>query len=314
MEELTVRPWRKPDKWRLYVNRAGVRGAAVAWLDCLTGMVEVEDPERAAAALAKIEEWCASSGQPIPPRTVRHRPKPAAPPEPAKPAVPQQRVSVPYLPPLRTEDDLALNAPGAGLESMLRRDEQAHNVWVRLVAKATRNPLGAPATLLGLEGERIVGAGLEPLRRAGWRILHGVPLPSGADIDHVAIGPPGVFTINTKHHPDATVRVGERMVSVNRNSFPYLANAAFEATRTAELLRKWCGFEVPVHPVIAVVGARKITQGAASPVTVVAGEQIAPNLAAAPPQLTPDRIERVFAIARHRHVWNQMGNRNRNPG
>ncbi|MFG3049526.1 nuclease-related domain-containing protein [Kitasatospora sp. NPDC048239] len=204
-----------------------------------------------------------------------------------------------------------MNAPGAGLQSMLRRDERTHNVWVRLVAKATRNPLGAPTTLLGLEGERIVGANLEPLRVSGWKILHGVPLPSGADIDHVVIGSPGVFTINTKHHPDATVRVGDRMVSVNRNSFPYLANAAFEATRTAELLRRWCGFEVPVHPVVAVVGARKITQETASPVIVVAGEQIAANLASAPTQLTPEHVERIFTIARHRHVWSQLGAHNR---
>ncbi|MFI6443400.1 nuclease-related domain-containing protein [Kitasatospora sp. NPDC050543] len=308
MEELTVRPWRKPGKWRLYVNRAGVRGAAVAWLDCLTGVVEIQDAERESAALAKVEEWCASYGQSVPPRTVR-RCGDATPSAPAKAPVPKQRVSVPFLPPLRDEDDLALNAPGAGLESMLRREEQSHNVWVRLVAKATRNPLGAPTTLLGLEGERIVGAGLEPLRIAGWKVLHGMPLPSGADIDHVVIGPPGVFTINTKHHPDATVRVGDKMVGVNRNSFPYLANAEFEASRTAALLEEWCGFEVPVHPIIAVVGARKITRAGASPVAVVAGEQIASNLPQTPTRLTPERVERVFTVARHRHVWSQMGSR-----
>ncbi|MBG6212216.1 hypothetical protein RCH23_000129 [Cryobacterium sp. CAN_C3] len=34
-----------------------------------------------------------------------------------------------------------------------------------------------------------------------WTVLHAVPVGSGSsDIDHVVIGPAGVFTINTKNH------------------------------------------------------------------------------------------------------------------
>ncbi|TYC71366.1 nuclease-related domain-containing protein [Streptomyces sp. CB01881] len=273
-------------------------------------MIEIQDSASEAAALAKVEEWCAVYGQSVPPRTVRRRGGATVPAPPKVPAS-RQRAGTPFLPPLRDEDDLSLNAPGAGLESMLLQEEQSHNIWVRLVAKVTRNPLATPTTLLGLEGERIVGAALEPLRASGWKVLHGVPLPSGSDIDHVVIGPPGVFTINTKHHPDATVRVGDKMVSVNRNSFPYLANAEFEASRTTGLLEEWCGFEVPVHPVIAVVGARKISHDGASPVLVVAGEQIASNLPSAPTRLTPRHVDMVFRVARHRQVWSRIGSRHR---
>ncbi|MEV0493953.1 NERD domain-containing protein [Streptomyces atratus] len=53
---------------------------------------------------------------------------------------------------------------------------------------------------VGLRGELIVGSSLNRLRRDGWRVLHSIELPSGSDIDHVVIGPPGVFTVNAKHH------------------------------------------------------------------------------------------------------------------
>ena len=38
------------------------------------------------------------------------------------------------------------------------------------------------------------------LRTPRWRVLHSVPVEGGRDIDHVMIGPPGVVTINSKHH------------------------------------------------------------------------------------------------------------------
>lgn len=53
---------------------------------------------------------------------------------------------------------------------------------------------------LGLEGERTVGALLEDLRRRGYRILHDIPNARKPtfNIDHVAIGPGGVFAIESK--------------------------------------------------------------------------------------------------------------------
>ncbi|MFE7564859.1 nuclease-related domain-containing protein [Kitasatospora sp. NPDC057500] len=301
MAELVVKPWRVPGKERLYVNRAGVRDGSVAWMDCRTGVVTVNVPELEALALAKVEEWCRSSGQQVPPRTVLRRGE-------------SRRPAVPLLPPMGEGDDLARNRPGAGLESLVRQGEERYSLLVRLAAKVSRQRLGDSSTLRGLEGERIVGARLEPLKAAGWKVLHGVPLPSGADIDHVVIGPPGVFTINSKHHPGATVWVGDRVVKVNRNGFPYLENSEFEASRTAGLLSEWCGFDVPVRPVIAVVGARRITHGAKPGVAVIDGDRIASILRGGPVVLSPGRVDLIFTVARHRHVWSQVGKRVRKNG
>jgi hypothetical protein len=52
----------------------------------------------------------------------------------------------------------------------------------------------------GALGEIAVGQILERLGPE-WTILHAVPVGGGAfDIDHVLIGPAGVFTLNTKNH------------------------------------------------------------------------------------------------------------------
>jgi hypothetical protein len=50
----------------------------------------------------------------------------------------------------------------------------------------------------GEQGELVVGAVLESLD--GWRVLHDVSLGRG-NIDHVLIGPGGIFAVETKSHP-----------------------------------------------------------------------------------------------------------------
>ena len=47
---------------------------------------------------------------------------------------------------------------------------------------------------------------LDQLDHARWRVIHDATLGRG-NVDHIAIGPPGVFTIETKSHP-GPIRVG----------------------------------------------------------------------------------------------------------
>jgi hypothetical protein len=51
----------------------------------------------------------------------------------------------------------------------------------------------------GADGERTVGRELELLADDGWLTLHNVSLGRG-DVDHVLIGPGGLFIIETKSH------------------------------------------------------------------------------------------------------------------
>jgi len=64
---------------------------------------------------------------------------------------------------------------------------------------------------LGYFGERIVAEHLDPLKGQGWRILHDVPgLANGTkfNLDHVAIGPQGIFAIETKTRRKGNARPG----------------------------------------------------------------------------------------------------------
>jgi hypothetical protein len=58
----------------------------------------------------------------------------------------------------------------------------------------------------GAMAEEHVGGLLDQLPRAKWRVIHDATLGRG-NVDHIAIGPSGVFTIETKSHP-GPVRVG----------------------------------------------------------------------------------------------------------
>ncbi|MFF2300083.1 nuclease-related domain-containing protein [Arthrobacter sp. NPDC058127] len=59
----------------------------------------------------------------------------------------------------------------------------------------------------GALGEVAVGRILERLGPE-WTVLHAVPVGAGtSDIDHVLIGPSGVFTLNTKNHTGQSVWV-----------------------------------------------------------------------------------------------------------
>jgi hypothetical protein len=51
----------------------------------------------------------------------------------------------------------------------------------------------------GAAGEEQVGGLLDSLERSGWHAIHDVSLGRG-NVDHIAIGPGGVFTVETKSH------------------------------------------------------------------------------------------------------------------
>jgi hypothetical protein len=89
-------------------------------------------------------------------------------------------------------------------------------------------------------------------------VLHAVRVGEhGSDIDHVAIGPGGVFTVNAKHHPDKSIWVGGDTFLVNGRPVPYIRNSRHEARRAARLLTEQAGFPVETTGVIAVMGAHR---------------------------------------------------------
>jgi hypothetical protein len=61
----------------------------------------------------------------------------------------------------------------------------------------------------GAAGERRTAQLLDPLKQHGWAVLHDLAVPhSQADIDHVVIGPGGVFVIDSKQYRGRPGRPG----------------------------------------------------------------------------------------------------------
>jgi hypothetical protein len=198
--------------------------------------------------------------------------------------------------------DLAANPPGRSAQRRADDLRRAHPVW-SLVAPFLGVRTEDRDWDSGAAGERRVGRWLGRLP-AGWHVVHAVPVGRrGADIDHVVVGRPGVFTINTKHHPEATVWVGDRRILVDGRPTAYLDASLTEAARARRLLSSACGFDVPVVPVVAVLARRLVMRGRPQGVEVVRGQMLAGWLCRRPPRLPVAAVERVYDVARRAATW-----------
>lgn len=210
----------------------------------------------------------------------------------------------PILPPMTLADDLSTNRPGESLRDLL--DESGAGLIKRVVSQLLRRPTGWESWRKGLEGERKVGAELNRLARHGWRVLHSIPLADKVDVDRLLVGSGGVFSINTKHHHKKSVWVGDDSVKVNRGKpEPYARKSRAEAKRVARVLEHYCGFPVPVEPVLVFVGVTDLKVVATQLSVRVYQERQVAALAPLSGVLTAEQVEQVYSVARHRQAWSQ---------
>ncbi|MEU8939135.1 nuclease-related domain-containing protein [Streptomyces goshikiensis] len=304
MSDLTVHPWKRHGKDRLYVNLPD--GTAVAWADRATMTVTIKVRKYQDEVLALLQrhlgEGLSVSSTPSSPR----EPRPAAPswqPGHLTHTTPKHRSERPAaLPPLSPSEDLARNRPGSSVVGMIA--ERGPSTVQRLKAKLLRQSSEWDSWYAGLEGERRVGRELERLSPLGWRVLHGVEKSNGGDIDHLLIGPGGVFSINTKNHQGASVWVGDSMVKVNGGKpRPYAAASRAEADFVRRVLGPYCAFEVPVEPVLVFVGIASLNRAATQYAVRIYQEREVAALGPLAGRLTPEQVEHVHSVARHRRVW-----------
>src|SRR5690554_2915409 len=111
---------------------------------------------------------------------------------------------------------------------------------------------------VGALGEIEVGKMLESLGPE-WFVRHAVPIGAGTkDVDHLVIGPGGVFAINTKHHDGASVWVGDYVVRINGVNQHHAKQAQKDGLDVSRRLSGKLGFAVTVSPVVALLNARSI--------------------------------------------------------
>ncbi|MFD3756412.1 nuclease-related domain-containing protein [Streptomyces sp. NPDC058622] len=297
MAELKVSRWRKSGHDRLYVNLPG--GSAVAWADCRTGRVTVLVEAHRRAATALLEAYLADLPEPAAPLP---GPPPKARPVRAKPPAPPAPPAARRLPPLSAPDDLALNRPGSGIQEMLR--SKGPGRVRRALDRVLRRETEWDPWFKGLAGERIVGAELDRLTARGWRVLHSIPLTRGGDIDHLLVGPGGVFTVNTKNFRGRSVWIGDDVVKVDHGPpHPYPAKSRAEAKHARGILERHCPFPVEVEPVLVFVGARDLPKETTQLQVRVYREREVAALGPLTGRLAREQIDLVYAVARHRKAW-----------
>jgi hypothetical protein len=152
----------------------------------------------------------------------------------------------------------------------------------------------------GAAGERRTARLLGPLQGQGWVVLHDLAVDeSRANIDHLVIGPGGVFVIDSKQYrgrlqldPSGRLWHGRYPLA------PSLQAVSFEADQAAQVLPDP---GVVVLPVVAVHGAqipwgKVVIEG----VPVVAARRLPSMLRGLPPLLGPERIAALADQARVR--------------
>jgi Nuclease-related domain len=301
MSDLTVNPWKRHGKDRLYVNLPD--GTAVAWADRATKVVTIKVQKYRDEALALLRRHIGDGitvGSPPSSAPVSRPTPPVRHPNRSAPRRGVERLA--SLPPLSPGVDLARNRPGASLLGMIA--ERGPSTAQRLRAKVLRQSSEWDSWYTGLEGERRVGRELARLSPLGWRVLHGIEKSNGGDIDHLLIGPGGVFNINTKTHQGASVWVGDTMARVNGGQpQPYAAASRAEAEYVRGVLGRYCDFAVTVEPVLVFVGVESLRRAATQFTVRIYQEREVAALGPLTGKLTPEQVERVYTVARHRRAW-----------
>lgn len=93
----------------------------------------------------------------------------------------------------------------------------------------------------GAQGEEYVGAILEELRADGWLVIHDAELER-SNVDHIVLGPAGLFTIETKSNPGP--------ISVQRLHGRLIRQVQLQKERVEKLV------DAPVEPLLVYSRAR----------------------------------------------------------
>ena len=276
VSDVVVKEWRRYGQDLLYVNDEAT-GNKVAVFDRKTGKLNIVDEKRETDVFEALRPFLAGA---------------------LPPSIAEQLLR--DTPPVGK--NLTENKPGETVAARAR--ELGPRGLQRFAARLLRLETEATSWEVGAAGERIVGGRLAKLKRDGWGVMSSVELRSGADIDHVVIGPPGVFTINTKHHKDAHIRVGDHVVWVNGFKQPYIRNSRHEADAASRRLTRACGTPVSVTPMLAFVGVAELAVvSAGSGVLVSHGEKVDRTLRSLPGVLTLRQREHILRVASDASIW-----------
>lgn len=118
-------------------------------------------------------------------------------------------------------------------------------------------------------------------------------------LQHMLVGPGGVYLLNAKNHPGAKLFVEGDTFLVNGKGRPYVSASRKRATRAMDLLSRDSGLDLGVTGVIVPVKDRRlVVQQAPNDVAVIERQGLAEWLLNQPEELNERNVIRSFAVAR----------------
>lgn len=160
----------------------------------------------------------------------------------------------------------------------------------------------------GVVGEIEVGKALDHLG-PGWVVLHAVPVEEGAaDIDHLVIGPAGVFIVATKNHSGHNVWASQRTFIAGGVRYPHIRNMEYEMGRAERMLSTAAGLGVEVSGILAVVAAKSfVVREKHRDVAVLQSFSLVPWLVKHRRVLDAAEVVRVGRAAALASTWYEAG-------
>ena len=143
-------------------------------------------------------------------------------------------------------------------------------------------PVNVDRWRAGAAGERRTERALRPLQRVGWTITHDLDLPRAGNIDHLAVGPAGVFVLDSKAW-SGVVSVDSDGATITPRDEPDAAwvargqhgGAARTAARVSRAMAAAARVAAPAaQSVVVVWGTFPQRVAASGGVTYVAGEYL----------------------------------------
>jgi hypothetical protein len=155
---------------------------------------------------------------------------------------------------------------------------------------------------LGFNGERFVGEELTRLMAEGFEVYHDVPF-EGFNIDHVLVGTPGVFAVETKTRRKPIAESGDKEYRVEFDGthlqWPWGADArgVGQAVNNARSLAEWLssavGESVAVTPILTLPGWLVERKAPPAPVHVVNPKEIVKVCQSDREPLSEDLLRRI---------------------
>jgi hypothetical protein len=166
----------------------------------------------------------------------------------------------------------------------------------------------------GVVGEIEVGEGLDRLG-SQWAVLHALPVDvDAADIDHLVIGPAGVFLVTTRNHSGLNVWASQRTFMVGGIRYPHIRNMEYEMGRAERMLSSATGSPVEVAGILAVVAPKSlVVREKHRDVAVLAAAQIVPWLLRRGRVLSPAEVSHISTAAALASTWYQAADEGGQP-